>query len=481
MAGDITLTILGDHGPFSRMGKSIGYRVSVGRSSFLLDCGSPLFQQIGGHGLQDIQGLIITHCHDDHKRWFTDLALFSMYAPDVKEKVFLLTSGAVRDELVRASGPSLETSLSTDSMRVVDLAFDDYVRFQPLGPRPKYRIVTLDEGNGRTALAVVDSRGKRTGPDRAKIVINPKTKRPRLLFLDPDCREWIEPATFYAPSADAFYEKHPDIYRDQEGFTIEAVTAPLWHGLPGIGVKFRTESATLIFSSDTLHDTALWDRLFREKRRRRLRMSQREFDAASVINGDINDYIERTWSEARYREAMNAFSGAAVVHDIAVRRNPVHTSYGNLHRTTLRKGHTLLTHGPDTMTSEWVLGRAGKTFVIRDDRFLEMVGGHLYPMDGDIYHKEAGRYYVGHRNPRGRYAVYDREGMLSVARWKKGNHEGFRVDLYEDLGGRYFPRLERRNAFYIERQDGRVELVEFSKKGSRGVIVQDLRRQFRSP
>ncbi len=475
MAGDITLTILGDHGPFSRMGKSIGYKVTVGRSSFLIDCGSPLFQQIGGHALLDIRGLIITHCHDDHKRWFSDLALFSMYAPDVKEKVFLLTSEAVRDELVRASGPALETSLSSDSKKVVDLAFDDYVRFRPLGPRPRYRIVSADEENGGTALVVVDRNGSRVSPDKAKIVINPKTKRPRLLFLDPDYREWVEPASFYPASAGAFYEKRQDIYRDPEGVSIEAVIAPVWHGLPGIGVKFRTESATLIFSSDTLHDTALWERLFTEKRRRRLRMPQKEFDASSVIYGDINDYIERTWSEERYMEAISAFSGAVVVHDITIRESPVHTSYGNLHRTTLRKGHTLLTHGPDTMTSEWVLGRAGKTFLIRGDRFLEVVGGRHYPMDGDVYHKEAGRYYVGYRNPRGRYAVLEGDGTPSITRWKRGASAGFRIDLYEDIGGRYFPRLEKRRACYIERPDGKVELVEFSGSGSRGFVVPDLR------
>lgn len=48
MGDGITLKILGDFGPFSRVGKSIGYLVKAEQSNFLLDCGAPLFQQIGG-------------------------------------------------------------------------------------------------------------------------------------------------------------------------------------------------------------------------------------------------------------------------------------------------------------------------------------------------------------------------------------------------------------------------------------------------
>ena len=81
MSDGITVKVLGDFGPFSNIGKTIGYQVIVGESSYLVDCGSPLFQQIGGQGLKKIKGLIITHCHDDHKRWFTNLAPFNMYAP----------------------------------------------------------------------------------------------------------------------------------------------------------------------------------------------------------------------------------------------------------------------------------------------------------------------------------------------------------------------------------------------------------------
>src|SRR5512133_3669793 len=99
----IHVSVLGDYGPFSRIGKSIGYQVTIGRSSFLVDCGSPVFQKIGGHGLKDIKGLIITHCHDDHKRWFSDFALFNRYAPDFGHRLPLMTSERVNQGLEESS------------------------------------------------------------------------------------------------------------------------------------------------------------------------------------------------------------------------------------------------------------------------------------------------------------------------------------------------------------------------------------------
>ena len=104
MVDGIVVRVLGDSGPFSRIGKSIGYQVTIGQSSYLVDCGAPLFQQLGGHKLKAINGLIVTHCHDDHKRWFSDYALFNRYAPDISNKLRLLTSEGINEELIKASG-----------------------------------------------------------------------------------------------------------------------------------------------------------------------------------------------------------------------------------------------------------------------------------------------------------------------------------------------------------------------------------------
>jgi ribonuclease BN (tRNA processing enzyme) len=470
--------ILGDHGPFSRVGKSVGYKLRIGQTNLLLDCGAPLFQQIGGHGLQDIEGLILTHCHDDHKRWFTDLALFFRYAPDMRRKLRLFTTEAVYHDLKAAAMPVLGTGLSDDAMTVTEVAFEDFIDYRTIGPRARYRIVTREAGNGRHTLAVVDTQGNLLPPDAAKVVVNPATGRPRMLFRDPDYGEWIEPASFYPFSSARFYEEDKNLYV-RDGFAIEAITAPVWHGVPCTGVKIRNGEETLIFSSDTVHDKKLWKRLCSEKRPQRLDMTKEAFESASIIYGDINDYIEHTWSEARYAEAISAFANAAVIHDITAGPSVVHTSYQNLENTTLQKERTLLAHCPDRFTSEWPLCRAGKIYRIEGNRFLEVVGKRCYPLDADLYHKKEGRFFVGHRCDEGSHAVYREKGLLKLSP-DHGAFPGnplYRVALYEDIAGGYFPALDDPHLSYLERHDGKVELLRFDDHGSSGKIVKDHRER----
>lgn len=469
----IVVRVLGDYGPFSTMGKSIGYQVSIGNSSFLVDCGSPLFQQIGGHGLKSIRGLIITHCHDDHKRWFTDLALFNLYAPDIQHKLPLFTSETINEALQVSSGPALNTSLNEDSKTVVDLDYGDYIDFRTLGPRPKYRIVKRDTGAGHFVLEVVDERGNTVGPERAKIVISSKNGMPRMLFKDPDYGEWVEPEQFYPFSSLTFYEENQNSYHDPDGYTIEAINAPVWHGVPSIGLRFSTSSESLVFSGDTVHDVELWQELHTEKRPQRLCPG---FEAASVIYGDINDYIERIWSHERYHEALAAFDGAVVIQDIATRKSVVHTDYRRLGQTVLKKGRTILTHSPDKMTSEWPLSNSEKSFFIEGMEFREIVGEALFPMDAAVYHKEEGKYYVGYRNPHGATTIYEKDGVINLGGEWGGGGELYTVDLYEDIGGKYLPKLEEGSAVrYVERADGMVERVTSGADGSQGVVVASLR------
>jgi len=478
MIDGITVHILGDFGPFSRMGKSIGYLVEIGDFSYLLDCGAPLFQKIEGHKLKRINGIIVTHCHDDHKRWFSDLALFNLYAPDVKNRVSLLTSEDVHNDIIKASMPALGKSLSADSKTVVDIPYDAYVSPITLGPRARYRIVARDEGNGRTGLYIVDASGSVLPPEKAKIVISLKTKRPRMLFKDPEYGEWVEPESFYAYSSDLFYEEEKNIFRGSEGLTIEAIKAPVWHGVAGIGIKIKTEKETLIFSSDTAHNTELWKQLCKEKRARKTIMLDKEFETAPVIYGDINDYIERTWSEARYLAAVDSFKDAVVIHDISVGNSVVHTDYEKLGNTTLEKEKTILTHSPYRLTSEWALCNSGKTFRIRGRSIFEVVDGELCPMNADVYHKEAGKYFVGYRNECGQYTVYNNNGQLRFSS-EDGTAVGeplYRVDLYEDIAGKYFPKLEQENVMYFKRPDGKVEIIETSVEGSRGRLVENHRK-----
>jgi hypothetical protein len=223
----------------------------------------------------------------------------------------------------------------------------------------------------------------------------------------------------------------------------------------------------------------LWQRLHTEKRKQRLNVSRSEFEEAGVIYGDINDYIERIWSRERYDEAISAFEGAVVIHDIATRNSVVHTDYCLLEsRTVLDKERTLLTHSPDRITSEWPLSKADKTFLVQGGSFAEVVEDDPFPMDAAVYHKQEGKYYVGYRNPKGKTTVYEKDGVLNLGGvWDRGGGTAlYKVDLYEDVGGKYLPKLEEdEDCQYVERKDGKVEKVTFDAKGSRGTVVEDLR------
>jgi ribonuclease BN (tRNA processing enzyme) len=475
MTDGIIVRFLGDFGPFSRMGKSIGYLITISNTSFLLDCGAPLFQQIGGDGLKNIQRVIITHCHDDHKRWFTDLSLFNRYTSG--RKTLLMTSEDVHDELIRASLPSLDRSLSEDAETVIDVSWEDFIDYRMLGPKALYRIAKIDEGKGRYQLAVVDAGGNPLGPEKAKVVVSRKTGRLRMLFRDEVSGDWVEPEHFYPFSSAAFYEEQQNIYADPEGFVIEPVKAPVWHGISSLGIRIRTQKETLTFSSDTHHDKRLWKSLSEKKRQQHLSMSRREFDAVGVIHGDINDYIQRIWSEERYLEAVRSFEEGIVIHDISAQNSVVHTDYENLVNTTLSKARVILTHSPDKITSTWALGDTEKIFRIMGSDFFEAVGNRLFKMDADIYHKEAGRYFAGYRNGNGLHQVYEKSGLLGIAYGElpEGAKELFRVDLYEDIGGQYYPVLDNMKR-YRTRPDGQMERVIYSPEGSTGEIVRSRMR-----
>ena len=304
-----------------------------------------------------------------------------------------------------------------------------------------------------------------------------------MLFKDSEYGEWVEPESFYSYSSDLFYEEDKNIFRGSDGFTIEAIKAPVWHGVAGIGIKIKTEKETLVFSSDTVHNTKFWKQLCTEKRARKSVVPDKEFEAAPVIYGDINDYIERTWSEERYLAAVSAFKDAVVIHDISVGNSIVHTDYEKLGNTTLEKEKTILTHSPDRLTSEWTLCNSGKTFRIRGRNFFEVVDGELCPMNADVYHKEAGKYFVGYRNESGKHTVYNNKGLLKFSS-EDGTAVGeplYRVDLYEDIAGKYFPKLEQENAMYFMRLDGKVEIIETSAEGSRGRLVENHRKMLGEP
>ncbi len=476
----IEVWILGDFGPFSRTGKSIGYQVSIAGRKFLVDCGAPLFDIIGWDEISDIDGLIITHCHDDHKRWFTDIALYYYYSPHINKKLTLITADEVEEELVRGAKPAIDRSLSLNSERMIDIAFEDYVEYRPMGPKTLYNMTSKTPEGKRGELRVVDKDGKTVGPDRAKIILSRKGGRARILFKDPELKEWIEPETFYSYKSEVFYDKDRR-FIEGDGFTIESHKAPVWHGIPGTALKFKTRKDTVLFTSDTVHDVELWERLSGQKHEQKLgSMSRDEFESSEMIYGDINDFVERIWSPQRFEEAKATFANSAVIQDISLKNSVVHTDYTSIQRTVLDRDHTILTHSPDNITTEWALCFSEKLYRIEGDRFLEKVGDDLFPFVADLYHKTNGKFFVGVRKKDGLYGVYDNEGVLSVdmnGKRPAGKFK-YKVDLYQDIRGEYYPVRDGQNTEYRVRADGKVELVEYTPEGSKGTVVKSIREKF---
>jgi len=479
MDNDILVDIIGDSGPFSRMGKSIGYRVLAGDAEYLIDCGGPVFQRIGGHGFGRIKGLFITHAHDDHKRWLTDMALFKRYAPDVEGRLTVIATDFVHRQLEEASRAAVCRSLSTDSRRVVDLPYDDFFEKIGIGPRARYHIELYVEENGKRIWRprVLDEDGAPVEPSRAKVVIHPESGSVRMLFRDPGTGAWVEPENFYALGDGEFYHEDQRPHHDESGLVVEAVKSPVWHGLGGVGLRLTRGDTSVFITSDTVHDRELWKGLTRLEPKPRPPAGRAGFEGASVLYGDINDYIECVWSESRYAKALECFEDHVVIQDVAGGGSVVHTDYPTLASAGLDRGKMLLTHGPDVMVSEWVLCQVDKYYLVSGKDFHEVCGDRLYPCYADLYFKHYSNFFVGYRNEHGEYWVYRDQGLLRVSRGvEKGPGEFVcRVDLYQDIAGEYYPLPIAADQGYRVRNDGRVELVTHGPAGSTGRVVEGVR------
>lgn len=480
--GEIRVDILGDSGPFSRFGLSIGYRVRCGPASYLVDCGAPIFEFLKEQEVREVRGLIGTHSHDDHRRWFTDLALYKRYACGIKEKLVFITTETIHEEFLKNSRGALERSLSSDQKSIVEIPYDEYVNATTFGPRAKYRIQAFPVIEDSNAWRVVDADGEIVSASIAKVVVNARHGggRPRLLFRDEASGEWIEPENYYALDDPTFYHESPNVFRDEEvGLEIRPVKESTWHGPPTIGVRFSTANETVVFSSDTVYDPELWKALADEYRPQRLGISRREFEEAYVVYGNINDYVERIWSRRRYEQALHAYDGAVVIHDVSDPGSVVHTEYPKIARSPHRP--LILTHSPDRFTSELPLAIAGKTYVIRGNEVTEEVqGGEQLPLDADAYHRNFGKAYVGYRNPNGAYRIVEKgRGYVDVVP-RDASVPGktlYHIDLFEDIAGRYLPVVESPNEEYVTRPDGQIEHRTYTERGSRGRVAKDQRKR----
>ena len=473
---DIIFDVIGNTSPFSMMGESSGYMLTVNDSCYLLECGSPIFPSLGYKGIAEIKGIFATHSHEDHKRWFTDMVLFSYYNPVFKRKVRLISAEPILEEYAKNSKGALERSLSQDSKRVIDIPYESMVEEIQIGPRGKYFINLRTNRDGSFKYEVSDRQGNTIGPDKAKIIINPGANRPRLLFKDDESGEWIEPESFYPFSSSTFYEENQNIYYDERaGLTVKAIKSSAWHGVPTIAFRFMTENNSLFFSADTVYKPSLWKQLYEEYRPQKFEsISREDFENSSVIYGEINDFIERTWSRERYEVAISAYEDSVVIHDVARNHSIVHTDYADIANAPIY--NLMFTHNPDNLTAWRPILTPGKSLVLRDGNVYESVKGTLYPFDANVYIHHFSCDLVGYISENGAYKVIEKDDLLGVVDADHPEKGLIRVDLYQDVGGEYFPPiLDDPNKYYCLRQDGKVEEVTFDENSSIGRVVENIR------
>ncbi|MGE3855298.1 MAG: MBL fold metallo-hydrolase, partial [Planctomycetota bacterium] len=387
--GGIRIDILGCSDPFSRTGRSSTYRVHVGGAIWLVDCGSPIFHLMEADEIKAIDGVIITHSHDDHRRWLTDLALYRYYICRDTPRLQLVANAALHEELEESSRNALQRSLSFDSSKMIDVPYSAFFDVKHIGPAEKFRVARIG-GEWR----VIDRNRTVLPASQAKVVVNPAHPRPRMLLRDDTTGAWVEPQIYYGLKSPEFYEaEHRSITGGQgtnQPFTIRIIRSTAWHGMEVIGVVFETADERVMFSSDTAFNPELFRELTDARREpSRGGMTHEEFDAAFVVEGDINDFVERGWSEARYAEAMSDYSGV-VFHDTAPFRSIVHTDY----RYASQIGENLvLVHTPDRFASTEVLGQQDKTLEIIGKDVYERTADGLMMLDAAVYVSAGERYY----------------------------------------------------------------------------------------
>ncbi|MGI8782756.1 MAG: hypothetical protein ACR2L2_03780 [Acidobacteriota bacterium] len=488
--GGIRVDFIGASGPFSRTGKSTSHLVIVWGAHYIIDLGGPLFKALGPEGLCKLRGAIATHSHEDHRRWFTDVALFMRYSPACPRPLRLMTTAAIHEEWEKDSRAALMRTLTGDSRRVVDVPYDSFVEKIQLGPSARFRIASVKVSARSEARQwrVIDENDESVDPSRAKVVINsnPSANRPRMLFCDEKTEEWIEPEYFYTFEDQRFYHAEQNVFVDSEArLSIRAIKSPAWHGPSIFSVECVTPEQRLLFTSDTVYDTALWHALAEQKRKPNYRMARKEFESSPLVYGDINEFLERTWSAERLEQALDAYRDGCVVHDVDYDGSVVHTSYSAL--KDLPRERLLLTHSPDRFVSQIPLARERKSYLFLNDEVQEICGQpgeeRLHPYAADLFVKHTSRSYVGFESPRGKYKLIHRNGRLEIPFDGDCGSEPIlaRYDLYVDLDGKYLPMLSNaKSQRYERRLDGQVELVEETSRGSVGRVIRDLRERLES-
>ncbi|MDY7036435.1 MAG: hypothetical protein SV375_09790, partial [Thermodesulfobacteriota bacterium] len=404
-------------------------------------------------------------------------ALFTFYNPLFNDRVKLISSENILEEFAKNSKGAIERSLSHDSKQIIDIPYKNMVVEVTIGPKSKYFIILKTTNDGFMRYEVNDREGHTVHPDKAKIFINPEANRPRLLFKDDECGEWVEPESYYPFTAPAFYEEDGNLFHDEQaGLTVKAIKSSVWHGVPTIAFKFMSGKNSLLFSADTVYRPSLWKELYEEYRPQKFEsVSQKKFEESAIIYGDINDFIERTWSRERYEAAMSVYEGSVVIHDVARKNSIVHTDYPDIGNAPI--DNLIFTHIPDCLTAWRPFLTSGKRLVLRDGNSYESVKGKLYSLEADVYIRHFSGNFVGYKSKKGAYKVIEKDHLLGITEFEQPGKGLMRVDLYQDLGGEYFPILNSPDQYYTCRQNGKVELVTSDENSSIGRVVENIRGQ----
>jgi hypothetical protein len=223
----------------------------------------------------------------------------------------------------------------------------------------------------------------------------------------------------------------------------------------------------------------LWKELCETYRPQRFNSISREtFEKGSIIYGDINDFIERTWSRKRYESAMAAYKDSVlIIHDVARKNSIVHTDYQDIANAPF--DNIFYTHNPDNLTALRPILVSGKRIVIKEGKIYESVKGRLFPFNADVYVHHFSCDLVGYRSGNGAFKVIEKDGLLGVAGIEDPGKEIMRVDLYQDIKGEYFPILLEPDKCYRPRPDGRIEEVKINKRSTKGRVVKCLRDRIR--
>lgn len=472
---EFNLNVIGDSGPFSRLGKSIGYQINYNGANFLVDCGAPVFQLLGSDGLTELNGIIGTHAHEDHKRWFTDIALYQKFSANSSTRIKLYGSFEVLEDYRRASGPALERTLTKNSREVLNLSFEDYIEPIQIGPSPKYRCKRIEGEDGAFRWRVVDQQGEIVSPRRAKVVRSETSRVPRMVVKDPEDEIWVDPETYYAYSDERFYRSGEKTnYQLLDDLSLSPLKAPAWHGPPTTSLLFESPAGDLFFSSDTVYDPELWEDLT-ETKTPKIVLDDPEYSDRHYLVAETRNCVEQTWSQQRLEKALSVYDEDYVfIHDVSGPEAKVHTSYDNLEDF---RGEILLTHSPDEFTSLHPLAHLGKSYTIEDNCLYEVSQGDArFELDADCYIKQYSEYLVGYENDEGSYfLVQTGEGIYEIVRDEEFIQPDaelvMQVELYKDIGGDYYPLLDSPDREYLIRPDGRVERQYHHDEGTDGSIV----------